>query len=60
MEMSFELMYTELTYVARMFLAAVLGGWVGWEREKKDAEAGIRTYAVVALAADAVAGRVDD
>lgn len=51
MELSLELVYAELTYVARMFLAAVLGGCVGWQRESTDSEAGIRTYAVVALAA---------
>ncbi|MFO1243148.1 MAG: MgtC/SapB family protein [Rickettsiales bacterium] len=51
MDVPSEAIYVELTYVARMFLAALLGGLVGWEREQKDVEAGIRTYAVVSLAA---------
>lgn len=41
----------DLIYIAQITLAAILGAIVGWERESKDREAGIRTYAVVSLAA---------
>lgn len=43
--------HLELIYSARILLACFLGGCVGWEREEHDREAGIRTYAVVSLAA---------
>lgn len=39
----------ELMYAVRAILAAVLGGFIGWEREWHGREAGIRTYASVAL-----------
>lgn len=37
--------------VLRMFLAALLGGLIGWEREQHGREAGVRTYAAVSLGA---------
>lgn len=36
--------------VLRLVLAGVLGGLVGWERERLDRAAGLRTHALVALA----------
>ena len=33
----------------RIIIAAVLGGAVGWQRERAGQEAGLRTYATVAL-----------
>lgn len=35
----------------RVIVAVVLGGFVGWEREWHGKEAGVRTYAAVALGA---------
>ncbi len=42
---------TEILMAARTILAAVLGGLIGFERERHGREAGIRTYAAVALGA---------
>ena len=39
----------ELMFAVRAVLAALLGGFIGWEREWHGREAGIRTYASVAL-----------
>ena len=39
----------EWEYFARLFLAALLGGAVGWEREKTHRPAGLRTNMLVAL-----------
>lgn len=39
----------ELMFAVRALVAAVLGGFIGWEREWHGREAGIRTYASVAL-----------
>ncbi|WP_425400186.1 MgtC/SapB family protein [Aeoliella sp.] len=39
----------EAMYAVRVVVAAFLGGFVGWEREWHGREAGIRTYASVAL-----------
>ena len=33
----------------RLFLAAVFGGLIGWERERKDWVAGIRTHTLVSV-----------
>lgn len=41
----------ELTMVVRTLLAAVFGAFVGWERESHGQDAGMRTYAAVALGA---------
>ncbi|SKB01805.1 putative Mg2+ transporter-C (MgtC) family protein [Prosthecobacter debontii] len=41
----------ELLLAFRAIMAAVLGGFVGWERERHGREAGIRTYAAVSLGA---------
>lgn len=41
----------ELLYAFRVFLAAVLGGIVGWERERSDSDAGIRTYMATSMGA---------
>jgi len=35
----------------RVFIAAVLGGLVGWQREHMGIEAGVRTFAAVSLGA---------
>ncbi|MFH5774688.1 MgtC/SapB family protein [Paracoccus sp. NGMCC 1.201697] len=35
----------------RLFMAVVLGGIVGWEREVKSREAGLRTHMLISLAA---------
>ncbi|WP_430453293.1 MgtC/SapB family protein [Rhodopirellula europaea] len=39
----------ELMFAVRALIAAALGGFIGWEREWHGREAGIRTYASVAL-----------
>ncbi len=41
----------ELQMAVRVVVAAALGGFVGWERQWHGREAGIRTYAAVALGA---------
>ncbi len=41
----------EFLFVARAVAAALLGGLIGWERETHASDAGIRTYASVALGA---------
>ncbi len=38
-------------YMLRVFLAAILGGIIGWERSRRQKEAGIRTHVIVALGA---------
>jgi putative Mg2+ transporter-C (MgtC) family protein len=37
--------------VARMIVALLLGAAIGWDRERRDAEAGLRTHMLVALGA---------
>ncbi|MBX9851950.1 MAG: MgtC/SapB family protein [Cytophagaceae bacterium] len=39
----------ELILVLRICIAAILGGFIGWDRERHGRDAGIRTYAAVAL-----------
>ena len=39
----------EALMAMRVMLAVLLGGFVGWERERHGREAGIRTYAAVSL-----------
>lgn len=41
----------ELRMAVRVVVAAVLGGFIGWERHWHGREAGIRTYSAVALGA---------
>ena len=41
----------EALMALRVLVAAVLGGCVGWERERHGREAGVRTYGAVALGA---------
>lgn len=41
----------ELKPILQVVVAAVLGGLVGWQRERVHQEAGIRTFAAVALGA---------
>jgi putative Mg2+ transporter-C (MgtC) family protein len=41
----------EALMALRTVIAALLGGLIGWEREQHGREAGIRTYAAVALGA---------
>ena len=40
-----------LTDIGRILLSALLGGVIGWQREHRGREAGIRTYMAVALGA---------
>ena len=42
---------TELLYASRMILAALIGGLIGWERERHDSDAGIRTFMSIAIGA---------
>jgi putative Mg2+ transporter-C (MgtC) family protein len=42
---------TAVDVVWRMLLASVLGGCLGWERESRGKEAGVRTHVLVALGA---------
>lgn len=42
---------TELLYTFRIVLAALLGGLIGWERERHASDAGIRTFMAVSLGA---------
>lgn len=42
---------TEIMMAARVIIAAILGALIGWEREAHGHEAGVRTYAAVALGA---------
>jgi len=49
--------------VGRVFLAALLGALIGWERERRGREAGIRTYMATALGACAfglISGAIGD
>lgn len=39
----------ELLLAGRIIFAAVLGGIIGWERENRDRDAGVRTYMAVAV-----------
>ncbi len=41
----------EFLMVTRTLLAALFGAFVGWERENRGQDAGMRTYAAVALGA---------
>jgi putative Mg2+ transporter-C (MgtC) family protein len=41
----------ELLFAARVVLATLAGGLIGWERESHGRDAGIRTYAAVSLGA---------
>jgi len=41
----------EMLMVLRTVLAALLGALIGWERERHGQDAGVRTYAAVALGA---------
>jgi putative Mg2+ transporter-C (MgtC) family protein len=41
----------EILMVIRTLLAALLGAFIGWERERHGQDAGVRTYAAVALGA---------
>lgn len=45
----------ESLMAARIILAALLGAFIGWERERHGREAGIRTFGAVALGACAFA-----
>jgi putative Mg2+ transporter-C (MgtC) family protein len=38
-------------FLIRLTVAAVLGGLIGFERERADSDAGLRTHAIVALGA---------
>lgn len=41
----------QLMIIGQLILAAILGGMIGYEREKKQKAAGIRTHALVAFGA---------
>ena len=40
---------TELSIILRIITAVLLGGFIGWERERHGVSAGIRTYGAIAL-----------
>ena len=42
---------TELLYASRMILAALIGGLIGWERERHASDAGIRTFMAISIGA---------
>lgn len=42
---------TELLYAARMLVAALIGGLIGWERESHASDAGIRTFMAISIGA---------
>jgi putative Mg2+ transporter-C (MgtC) family protein len=43
--------YAEFLYAFRMILAALIGGLVGFERQRHDSDAGIRTYMATSMGA---------
>jgi putative Mg2+ transporter-C (MgtC) family protein len=43
--------HTELTLLPRLVIATVMGGLLGYERERSGNSAGVRTYAAVSLGA---------
>jgi putative Mg2+ transporter-C (MgtC) family protein len=40
---------TELLYTYRIILAAVIGGFIGYERERHASDAGIRTFMAISI-----------
>jgi putative Mg2+ transporter-C (MgtC) family protein len=42
---------TDLAVITRIFVAFLLGGLIGWERERHGISAGIRTYGAICLGA---------
>lgn len=42
---------TEIIYAMRMILAALIGSFIGWERERHGSDAGIRTYMAISIGA---------
>jgi putative Mg2+ transporter-C (MgtC) family protein len=42
---------TDLEIIMRVFIAFLLGGLIGWERERHGISAGIRTYGAICLGA---------
>ncbi|MCX6785350.1 MAG: MgtC/SapB family protein [Candidatus Komeilibacteria bacterium] len=40
---------TEFDYIIRLVLAVALGGLIGWERQKENKPAGLRTHILVCL-----------
>jgi len=49
---------TQLTQVCvRLFIAVLLGGLLGYDREKNESAAGLRTHMMVALGAAPVSSR---
>jgi putative Mg2+ transporter-C (MgtC) family protein len=44
-------LHSEALYLLRAALAALLGGFVGWDRERLERPAGVRTHMLVALSA---------
>lgn len=47
--MDFSQLATNLEIVMRVLIACLLGGMIGWERERHGISAGIRTYAAISL-----------
>lgn len=47
--MDVSLLATDLEAVMRVFISCLLGGMIGWERERHGISAGIRTYSGIAL-----------
>lgn len=41
----------DLEIIMRVFISCLLGGMIGWERERQGISAGIRTYSAISLGA---------
>lgn len=50
MDIDMNLIFQNLDFLIKMFLATVMGAIIGFERKSRNKEAGIRTHAIVALA----------
>lgn len=46
---TYEIHLDTLTMVMRLLLAALLGGLIGWERERRNKQAGLKTHLLVAV-----------
>ncbi len=51
MEMGYDMEFNTLEVLARLLLAALVGGIIGYEREMKGRDAGMRTHTLVSLGA---------
>ena len=43
------LMFDICTVFGKLFIAAILGGFIGWEREKRGRPAGLRTHLLLCV-----------